>query len=154
MNIDYLVDSFNAEFTFSKEAVKRLLEKYETVDFSETETLYAVSNRKEQICTMFSLGRDRNFNKELMGRTKGYAVDAVVAYAIPLRAALNASKSVVENSAKVAELEALVAQLQAENTELRVRVNAIVKAFESLQSGVRQVSLGVVTKAVQKVLSK
>lgn len=118
MYIDNLVSEFNSEFSFSKEAVKRLLENNEVVDFSDKETLYSVSNRKEQVCQMFRLGLDRDSNRRLQAETKGYGVDVVVEYAIPIRQALNEGRVYEEAKAvseeALAEIEALKAQLAAE----------------------------------------
>jgi len=133
--IDSLTDKFNSEFVVYEAAVFELLEANEVVDFSDKETLYACTNRREQICQMFSL-RARGVlswdeNIELQARTKGFAVDKVVGIAIPMRAALNGAKApVVDNTAELEALRAQVAELQAEKQAVVRALVAEQKAHE------------------------
>lgn len=154
--IDSLVAEFNSEFVVSNSRVDSLLRAHEVVDFSDTNTVYFCSNRKEQVCQMFRL-RDRGViswdeNIELQARTKGFAVDKIVSIARPMRAALNNEAPVVDNSAEVEALRALLAERDAEIAELRVRVHALVRAYEAVVSGVRLIGKGVVTSKMKEIV--
>ena len=97
--VDVLVAKFNADFSVNKVALQRLLKRNDQVYLDNTQILYSISNREEQVCQMFAM-KDRgeitwHESIELRIRTKGYAVDTAMSIARPMHAAMKAGQTVV-----------------------------------------------------------
>ena len=127
IRIDNLVAKFNTEFVLNVQAVKQAVHRGEVLDFSDKTTLYKLSNRCGQVAQMYQL-KDRGYishqqNIELQTRTKGYAIDKVMAFMERCKAAGIGTSVVVDNSEELEALRAQVAKLQANNTQIVTKLN-------------------------------
>lgn len=123
IRIDNLVAKYNTEFVLNAAAVKQAVHRGEVLDFSNKNTLYKLSNRCGQVAQMFQLENNgyisREQNIELQARTKGYAIDKVLAFVERCQSAGVGATVTVDNSVALkAEVEELKALLAAKDTQV------------------------------------
>jgi hypothetical protein len=155
LNIDQIVASYNASFSINTAVLYASIEdgSYDQMGFNGAEGLYAVSNRKAQICHMFRT-LPQGVQKEVMTKTKGYAVAKVVNLEIEY-------KTQKANVAKVSEVELLRAQVKELQNEVTNR-DSIIATLEgeivvarttiaNLSKGIKLYAKGVVTTVIKAV---
>jgi uncharacterized coiled-coil DUF342 family protein len=163
VNIDAIVSGYNDSFSIRVSALYRSIENgsYDSMDFNGSGGLYAVSNRKAQVCEMFAT-LPESIRIEVMTVTKGYAVAKVERlvqeYNIQKAAAQVAAPVVVEASevemlrAEVKSLQEKLANKNETIFKLKTRIITMVDAMDTLRSSTRTVVLGnVVTKIVEAI---